>query len=96
MKSTDEMILDLVARGFKLPADLEHDVGADNPWLFRECSELGSFYISASAAHDLCAMEFARQAVGHPNDNVAWQHHLRHLLIGNSAAAIAALWEATK
>lgn len=102
--NTDQMILDLVGdggwsshgKGFTLPKGLHWISGGKGYWsLGREIEDL-PHYIESQHAHDLCAMEFARQAVGHPNDNVAWQHHLRHLLIGDSAAAIAALWEATK
>lgn len=102
MKTTDEMILDLVAAGFVLPKDVcRHYDPTDKADCFalqmrhanggRQCWVL----ISDQQAHDLCACEFARQVDhdGPMHGAVARTEFNYHMSRGDSAAAIQALWE---
>ena len=93
--TTDEMILALVATGkFTLPDLLMFD---DEPKAWRLNTPGGAWVIPFRPAHDLCAMHFAREAGGMD----VW--HIRamdvfsdRMAVGNSPAAIQALWEATQ
>lgn len=87
-KTTDQMILDLVAAGFVLPEGLYED-----GWRIFVAAWPGSPY-----AHDLCACEFARQADKRPQNELdvspKYQEFREQMADGDTEAAIKALWEA--
>lgn len=97
MKSTDEMILDLVARGFKLPEHLKL-VEQDSyitPWKYwGRMMEYGH-------AEALCAAAFAWQnglhrLLDNPPVRAVSDETFNALREGRAEVAIQALWEATK
>lgn len=102
-KTTDQMILDLVAAGFVLPEGLRFRKGATSSvWQFREPAagtDPGGWYElpRQGQAYDLCALEFARQAYGRKGESEqmfsARLDCVTALAKGDSAAAIQALWK---
>lgn len=93
--TTDEMILALVATGrFTLPDGLTHAPMCEVPWSYSPIK----YMFSVQAAHDLCAMHFARQyASAHNSLNGGVIERVYQMMgVGNSAAAIKALWGASK
>lgn len=80
MKTTNEKIADLVARGFVLPDNI------DGHWYF--CNRR----MSEQKAYDLIACEFARQAFNRAMP--VWSKAA--MSDGDTEAAINALWEATQ
>lgn len=91
MKTTDEMILDLHEKaGFVLPEGLWRT--PQNLWVLGQSQPRRPVAaIDDQLAHDLCAMEFARQAGAYPR--VDWELWCDCMIQGDSAAAIKALWE---
>lgn len=93
MPSTDQMIADLVAKGFKLPEGLRltDNVG----WVIGRCAAF-----SQRKAHDLCACECARELTHGKRNNARALGLLGDPLDlfrewlgkGDTEAAIKALW----
>lgn len=97
--TTDEMILALVATGkFTLPEGLEQ-IAADplnNVWGVTD-GGMRPTYMSDQKAHDLCACHFAREARAAGGHLAACAPDIfQRLWLGDSAAAIEALWRATQ
>lgn len=103
MKTTDEMILDLVEAGFVLPEGTEL-LGGDlaiKGEAFTEVDTRQNFaaiLLRKQLVYDLCALEFARQhrkrvASGEWSDGMLKWAFYKAMHDGDSAAAIKALWE---
>lgn len=100
MKTTDEQILDLVAAGFVLPKGTEL-LGSDLAIKCEAFTEVdtrqnfSAILLRKQQAHDLCAMEFARQAYPAKDtwNGTALERCDDAMADGDSAAAIKALWE---
>lgn len=105
MKTTDEMILDLVEAGFVLPEGLLCETYDGFSWFLQNHNGRAFWHLEGGQhkhAHDLCAMEFARQirvkddagklTRSDPSDSTI--ANMRDVLgVGDSAAAIKALWK---
>lgn len=94
MPSTDQMIADLVAKGFKLPEGLGYQNGY---WALGHDPDDPAEGVSGDQfqqqAHDLCAMEFARQwSERHGLSSERPPMHAS-LGYGDTEGAIKALWE---
>lgn len=97
----DEMVLALVKTGkFTLPVGLRVPDGKEHKgeiryWL--NTSYFGGSPISDEGAYDLCAMHFARESADQPIWGTRTLARFNGSMgRGDSAAAIAALYEATK
>jgi hypothetical protein len=95
MKSTNEMIADLVAAGFELPEGLVFVTRGDGEWTHSGAS------LSNRHAYDLIACAFARQvwsaewgASRARMGGDALEEHDDCLSCGNTEGAIQALWYA--
>jgi hypothetical protein len=101
--TTDEQILELVATGkFTLSQGLRVPSSDRRPgeinWYYNT-SYFGGSPIHDQHAHDLCAMHFARETGPHGSFRTNWKLKTwdaisTALLVGDSAAAIKALYDA--
>lgn len=100
MPSTDQMIADLVAKGFKLPEGLGFNPVGKFWRVKGEPRTISGFEtILDQHAYDLTACECARQVEAQPErDRVRlgffWDEWQLAMRTGDTEAAIKALWEA--
>ena len=98
MPTVDQMILELCERGFTLPEGLDYStlVSSNPRWVLVRPMTVSIVWdqFPMDKAHDLCAMHFARESAARGN-GVPFEFGM-NLSLGDSAAAIQALWEATQ
>lgn len=93
--NTDEMILALVATGkLTLPRFVTYDYGERMPT--KRYWKMGNDDLPSCLAHDLCAMHFARQMEADESLQSRKPFGLLHLLLGDSAKAIEAIYHKMK
>jgi hypothetical protein len=95
-KTTDEMILDLLTRGFTLPDDM---VRTDGHWCMR-CKDGVCRTMPAAFAHAIIAMHFAAEQLergwGNKQFGPCYRAFDEAMIYGNAEGAIRALWEANQ
>jgi hypothetical protein len=100
MMTIDEMILALVATGkFTLPKRvLRNPNDSFEEWMLMDYNPHGGWgqTVVSADAHDLIAMHFAREAEAAKMDYSCEPEFSDAMQLGDSAAAIAALYEAMK
>lgn len=99
MASTNEMILDLLANGFKLPEGLVYEVADGISWFLQNNNGRKIWHLESGQekfAYDRIACELAQQ-VDHdgPMHGAIARTEFNYLMSrGDTEAAIKALWEA--
>lgn len=104
MPSTNQMILDLMANGFKLPEGLVCEVADGISWFLQNNSGRRIWHLESGQekfAYDSIACEFARTIKAQPErDRIMfrfyWEEWQMAMRTGDSEAAIRALWEAVR